>query len=101
MLTTLIAFSIDAVGAYLLAQKFNRWIALIPLAVILAIVSSITSNTVAFFVAQGIDPSISSAVYIVKAFFGIIKNTFWCIFCIWLFRRKKLKAAEKKIDQVN
>jgi len=98
MLTTLIAYLIQGVGAYFLAQKFNRWITLIPLAVALATVSSITSNTVAFFVAQGfIDSSISSAFYVIQTFKDILKNIIPCIVFIWLFRRQKLKSSEKNL----
>jgi hypothetical protein len=97
MLTILVAYFIAGAGAYFLTQKFNRWIALIPLAVVLAIVSSIASNTVSFFVVQGfIDSSISSAFYTFQALKDMFKNIIPCLFFIWIFRRLKLKAAEKK-----
>jgi uncharacterized membrane protein len=102
MLTALFAFLIDGFGAYFLTQKFNRWIALIPLAVILGIVSSIASNVVAYFVAQGVtDATVPSGFYVVEAFKGAVKHTIWSLFFIWLIRRKKSKASEVKVEQVN
>lgn len=101
MLIIFIAYLIDGFGAYFLTKKFNRWIALIPLAVIIGFLSSIASNTLAFFLAQGVDPSISSAFYIFAALKDTIKHIIWCLICMWLIRRKKSKSSENKTDQAN
>ncbi len=100
MLTAFIAIFIQGVGAYFLAQKFNPWIALLPLALALALVSSIASNMVTFFVAQGfIESEKSNALsvfYLIRTLKDLLGNTFWCILFVWAFRRQKLKSVEKK-----
>lgn len=85
----MLALIFDALGSYFLVQKISRWLYLIPLAVLLGIISSFSTNLAMHYIWPELFPPGEAAV---RAVTGSVLHPFFCVFCMWWFRRKKIKA---------
>lgn len=85
----MLALIFDVVGSYFLSQKVSRWLFLIPLAVLLGVVASFAANIGLYYVMPDMFPAHEAAM---RAIFGAALHPFFCILCVWWFRRKRLQA---------
>lgn len=91
----MLALIIDALGSYFLTRKFSRWIALIPLAVLLGVVSSFSTNLTMHYVWPSTFPPGEA---LLKAVAGSVLHPLACLFFMWGFRRRKLKISKSGGD---
>ncbi len=84
----MISLFIDAFGSYLLIQKTSRWLYLAPLAVLLGIIASFSTNMGMHVIAPEM---ISATEASVRSVFGSVWHSLVCVIFMWWFRRKKLQ----------
>lgn len=85
----MLALIFDALGSYFLTKKISRWLYLIPLAVLLGIVSSVSVNLAMHYIWPDLFPPGEA---VIRAATGSVLHPIFCVFCMWWFRRKQLKA---------
>lgn len=84
------ALIIDAVGAYLLTQRITKWLYLVPLAVIVGIISTVSANLVLHYLWPNL---LSKQEVVLRIFQGVIYHPLFCLLFMWLFRRKQGKSS--------
>lgn len=94
----MLALIFDALGSYLLTRKISRWLYLIPLAVLLGIVSSFTTNLAMHYIWRDTFPAFEAAM---SAITGSVLHSFFCMFCMWWFRRKKIVVPDSHEERVS
>lgn len=85
----MLALIFDALGSYFIVNKISRWVYLIPLAVLLGIVSSFSTNIAMHYIQPAI---FSKHEAVLRAFIGSVWHPLFCMVCMWWFRRKKTKV---------
>ena len=91
----MLALIIDILGSYFLAKKIARWFQLILLAVLLGIVSSFSTNLSMHYIWPEIFPPGEA---VMRAVTGSVLHPIICVFFVWWFHSKKLKAQASNIS---
>ena len=92
----MLALIFDALGSYFIVNKVSRWVYLIPLALLLGIVSSFSANIAMHYIQPAM---FSKQEAVMRAFMGSVLHPFFCVVCMWWFRRKKAKVQAS--DETN
>lgn len=85
----MLALILDALGSYFIVNKISRWVYLIPLAALLGIVSSFSANIAMHYIQPAM---FSKHEAVLRALMGSVLHPFFCLVCMWWFRRKKTKV---------
>lgn len=82
----MIALILDTLCSYFLSNKLRQWLYLIPLAFIVGVMISFSSNIAMHYIQP---ETFSKHDAVLRAFSGSLWHPLYCLACMWWFRRKK------------